>query len=95
MITFFRIEGCRQSDAIQEALEEMSLAHQVVRLSSAGQRHAGLPEGISPPALLDDGQCFEGYSAILRRLEQLREFKADWERFQSDACYCDDDGNAL
>lgn len=94
MIVFFRADDCRECDAIEEALAELVLAHRVVRFAG-DQPYEGLPEGLSPPVLADGGEWFAGGRAIRRRLDELGEFKAEWDKFQSDACYCDDQGNVI
>ena len=46
---------------------------------------------IALPALKDNGKLIEGVEAIEIYLRELDEFVASWRRFQSDACYCDED----
>jgi hypothetical protein len=45
------------------------------------------------PLLVTRAQYIEGEKNILEYLEDLRKFKAEWDKFQSDSCYCDEDGN--
>ena len=95
MITFFRNDDCPPCDAVEETLREMSLAHKVVRLGTAGSPPDPVPHGITAPALVDGDERFEGIPKIHRHLEDLRRFKAEWDKFQSDACYCDDEGKVI
>lgn len=95
MITFFRSSDCRECDAVEESLAEMCLAYKAVRSTAGDRPDEGFPEGSTSPVLMDDGERFEGGRAIRRHLEELREFKAEWDKFQSDACYCDEQGNVI
>lgn len=90
MITFIRTKDCPRCSDIQEALEEMVLAHEVVVLADKYEDHEVLPEGAKPPVLIDGGKIVQGSEAILDHLEKLETFKEWWEKFQSDACYCDE-----
>jgi len=49
-------------------------------------------ECAGPPELIDGEVRVSGEEACRRHLESLAEIKAEWDRFQSDACYIDDDG---
>jgi hypothetical protein len=35
----------------------------------------------------------QGSDAIIKHLEELEKFKELWDKFQSYACYCDEEGN--
>jgi glutaredoxin len=89
MITFYRRQSCRGCAAVQETLEELSLAHRVVLVGE----DAKPPEGTKPPVLVDDEEVIQGRDNILAHLEELKDFKAQWDKFQTDACYCDEEGN--
>jgi hypothetical protein len=43
--------------------------------------------------LVDGEETFEGSDKIIRHLEELEDFARLWRKYQSDACYCDDEGN--
>jgi hypothetical protein len=48
------------------------------------------------PALLvlrDEGEIVTGEQALRDHLNALRDLLADWDRFQSDACYVEEDGS--
>ena len=84
MITFFRTESCKGCREIQEAMQRISLAHKAVMVS----------KGQKAPVLEDNGERIEGHDKIIAHLRKLEEFKKEWDKFQSDACYCDEEGNA-
>lgn len=92
MITFFRTPDCPECVEIQETLEELCLAHNVMLLKGDDDA-AGLPQGTHPPVLVDGNEVIQGRESIMAHLEGLEEFKALWEKYQTDACYCDEEGN--
>ena len=73
---------------MQEALAELCMAHEVVSVPDSARP---LPPGTSPPLLVDGAEAFEGATAIFAHLRYLEGFKAEWDRFQTDACYCGPD----
>jgi hypothetical protein len=91
MLRFLRTRDCRGCQAIQGTLEELSLAHEVVVVS--GPTDAAMPPGNRPPLLVDEGRSIQGSEKIIAHLQELEGLKSQWERFQSDACYCDEQGN--
>lgn len=92
MIRFFRTRDCKGCAAIQEALEELSLAHKVVVLDSKNDLPGEFAAAGPPPVLMDDKETIQGRERILAHLEKLAEFRELWYKFQSDACYCDEEG---
>ncbi|MBD3425879.1 MAG: hypothetical protein GF409_01455 [Candidatus Omnitrophica bacterium] len=93
MIYFYRTRDCKWCQAVQDALEEMVLAHKVITLEKGEKLPESLPEGSKPPVLVDEKQVVKGSDNIRKHLEKLEKFKALWEKFQTDACYCDEEGN--
>ena len=91
MIEFYRPADCRECEALEEALKEMVIAHKVI-VVEPGQPPKGLPAGTLLPVLVDNGQVVTGRTALAEHLQKLEKVVADWRRFQSDACYLDDDG---
>lgn len=79
--------------AIQEVLKELCLAHDTVVLDSRQDLPDELRASGPPPVLVDDGEIIQGREKILAHLEDLAAFKDLWYKFQSDACYCDEEGN--
>jgi glutathione S-transferase len=95
MITLYRTAEDATGRELQQALEESSLAHDVVLVSAAGPGREGLPAGARPPVLVDDGRVYQDKAAILARLGELTALRELWHKYGSDACYCDEDGNVL
>jgi hypothetical protein len=93
MIKFYRTSKCTGCAAIQETLETLCIAHETVLLESPKDLPADLARGGPPPVLVDGEDVIHGSEEILSHLEELEGFKALWDRFQSDACYCDEEGN--
>ncbi|WP_251939234.1 hypothetical protein [Salinibacter ruber] len=90
MVTLYRQSGDPGADEIEEALREMVIAHEVEHVEDAD----ALPGIISElSALHDDGEVVTGASALRSHFQTLRALMADWNRFQSDACYVEDDGS--
>lgn len=90
MITLYRHPDDAWADEIQEALDAMVIAYETVTVES----EATAPDDVSAlPALRDDGEVVTGRNALRDRLDALRALMADWDRFQSDACYIEDDGS--
>ncbi len=91
MLTLYCTNQC---DEIEEHLRSLSLAHETIQLPPASPDES-IPEGVAPPALVDDGQVFEGEDEIVHHLEELAAFRSEWDEFQSDACYCDGRGEVI
>ena len=92
MVTLYRTPDCPGCLAIQSVLKELVLAHHVV-VADPSDLPAALPQGTHLPVLVDEGVIYQGREAILAHLEELESFKELWDKFQSDACYCDEEGN--
>jgi hypothetical protein len=90
MIVLYRSPDDPWADEIQEALDEMVIAYETERVRSADALPDDVPE---TPALRDDGEIVTGETALRDHLDDLRTLMADWDRFQSDACYVEDDGS--
>ena len=90
MITLYRTDPCPRCDDIQEWLESRSLAHQIKTVSKGVFTPEGVDWELHPPVMIDDNNVYEGSDAIGEHMQELEEFKAEWEKFQSDACYCDE-----
>ena len=91
MIIFYRRpDGDPSADEIQEALDEMVISYETKWVED----EASLPKDVPDlPALGDDGEVIVGEAALRDHLDHLRDLMADWDRFQSDACYVDEDGS--
>jgi hypothetical protein len=89
MITLYRAPDDAWADEIQAALDDMVIAYETEAIAE----DATLPDDVPTlPALRDDGEVISGEEALHDHLDHLRELMADWDRFQSDACYLDEDG---
>ena len=89
MITLYRRADDAWADEVQTALDEMVIAYETETVTD----DAALPDDVpDTPALRDDGEVITGEAALRTHLEELQELMNDWDRFQSDACYIEDDG---
>jgi len=84
MITFYTDGECRECARLGATLDALCLAHRTIMASG--------PEGARPPVLVDDGVVYAGAPAVEAHLEELARYKALWDKYQTDACYCGDDG---
>ncbi len=91
MIELYRPVDCLTCIDIEVALKEMVVAHKIMIVSEDDTPDC-LPANTPLPALKDNGEIITGQPAITAHLKELEEFVAEWRRFQSDACYIDDDG---
>lgn len=89
MVTLYRRPDDDKADAIQATLDDIVIAYETKTVEA----DAPLPDDISEtPALRDDGDVITGETDLKAHLEELTELMNDWDRFQSDACYIEDDG---
>lgn len=88
MVTLYRRPDDPQADELQAALDEMVIAYETEVVEG------NLPEDVPElPALRTDGDVITGAAALQEALDNLRALMSDWNRFQSDACYIEDDGS--
>ncbi len=92
MITLYRTAEDPGGQEVQEALQELCLAHEVVLVTASGPSRGSITEETHPPVLVDEGKVYEDRSAILAHLEELRALRELWHKYGSDACYCDEEG---
>ncbi|PQJ36017.1 hypothetical protein BSZ35_16680 [Salinibacter sp. 10B] len=90
MITLYRRPDSAPADAIQEALDEMVIAYETEVVAPDAALPADVP---SLPALRDDEQVVTDPEALNDHIEKLQKLMRDWNRFQSDACYIEEDGS--
>lgn len=89
MIELYRPPECPTCAEIEAALKEMVIAHKVIVIEPG--RPAAQPAPAVPlPALKENERVISGQAAITAYLKELEAFVAGWQRFQSDACYCDE-----
>ena len=93
---FFRHEHCSTCEYIENTLVQMCLAHNTYSVHDEGVCPVKGQEknNTKAPLLIDEGKTFQGTKEILDYLESLKNFKAQWELFQSDVCYYDSDSNS-
>jgi hypothetical protein len=90
MIILYRRPDDEWADEIQEALNDMVIAYETEMIED----NQSLPKDVPHlPALRDDGEVVTGKAALRDHLDDLRALMADWDRFQSDACYVEEDGS--
>lgn len=90
MVTLYRRPDDAWADDIQSALDDMVIAYETETIDDGTVP----PDDVSQlPALRDDEEVITGREALRERLDALRSLMADWDRFQSDACYVEDDGS--
>jgi hypothetical protein len=92
MIELYRTPDCPECAAIEAALKEMVVAHRVITVEP-GQKHHLPVKGTTLPAIKDGDELVSGQDEIAHYLKELEKFVAAWRRYQSDACYMDEDGN--
>jgi glutaredoxin len=91
MITLFTTADCAECAEIEEMLDELRLAHQIV-LREPANASSGKPSAADSVPLLVDGKKMIPGSVVIREyLRDLAGFKAQWDKYQSDACYCDEE----
>ncbi len=90
MITLYRKEPCANCDEIADALREMVVAHNVVTVGDAWPPE--LSEG-SMPTIVEGDKVVRGIDDVRCFVRALADYLTDWNRFQSDSCYVDEDGN--
>ena len=67
----------------------MGIAYKAGTITDTATLQDDVPER---PALRDDGEGIPSEAALREHLAELRDRMNDWDRFQSDACYIEDDG---
>jgi hypothetical protein len=89
MLTLYRRPDDARADEVQDTLDEIVIAYQTETIAD----DTTLPDDVpDTPALRDDGEVISGEAALNEHLQKLTDLMNDWDRFQSDACYIEDDG---
>jgi hypothetical protein len=91
MIVLYCRAGCPRCTPAREALEELAIAARVVEVPAGAPLPDDLPADARLPVMLDEGETYQGGAAVLDHVAQLRQFTEDWYKFQSDACYCEEE----
>lgn len=90
MITLYRRPDDSWADEIQEALDDLVIAYETETIGPDTSPPDDVPE---LPALRNEGDIVTGEATLREHLDHLRSLMADWDRFQSDACYVEEDGS--
>jgi len=91
MFIFYRTPDCPGCNHIQEVLERLVIAHKVITVNSVEEIRDKIPSVTKLPALVDEEKVVQGSDPIVARLEETEKFKGLWDKFQSDACSCDEE----
>lgn len=92
MIKFYITKNCPECTEIGELLLEMNIAHEVIKVDIDTLLDPGISDNYNLPFLIDGADTIQGTKNIKDHLEELGLFKAQWDKFQSDSCYCDEEG---
>jgi len=90
MIRLYCRADCPRCNDIVDVLQQLAVAFDVVEVAPGEVLPAELPEGAQLPMLADAEEAYQGSGTILDHLEQMKDFKALWYKYQSDACYCEE-----
>jgi hypothetical protein len=82
VIVLYRAQCAPRADRIEERLQDLAVGYRVEIL---GNEVADRP-------VIWDQRRIEGETALARCIEELERFVAEWRKFESDACYLEDDG---
>ncbi len=91
MMVLFQATACPACERLRDTLDDLCVPHRVVTV--AKDTYAPLLDykgHLTVPVLVDDHATYQGHGEIERHIEELASFKALWEKYQTDACYCDE-----
>ena len=90
MIKLYREENSAQADMIEAEFRELVLGYdRVVVAPSEATKLFGTERAL--PVITNNERVVSG-DAIPSYIQELIQLTRDWYRFQSDACYVDEDG---
>jgi hypothetical protein len=92
MINIYISKDSDKQQQLKSTLEDMVIAHQVNEVEHKNELPPSLVGKENLPILIDGEDVVQGQEEIHKYLEKLKTFKQEWDKFQSDACYCDDEG---
>jgi len=93
MIIFYKTKNCQSCRTIEDMLTELCMPFKVMALEDRDELPKTLPADASLPLLIDEQKILQGPTEIINHLEELGRLKEQWYKFQSDVCYCDEEGN--
>ena len=89
MIKLYREENSPQADIIEAEFRELVLGYDRVLLDV--KEAAQLFDDATLPVITNNERVVNG-DEIPAYIKELKQLIRDWQRFQSDACYVDEDG---
>jgi hypothetical protein len=92
MITLYIKEDCATCGELVDSLREISLAHNLVHVEFSNLRFIGKKQISNLPAITDGAKLIVGTAEVRNYIAKLEVIKAVWDRFQTDSCYCNQDG---
>jgi len=91
MLTLYRKPDDELGLLIENKLRDIVIAHNVKIVQSKEEIPSNKGHD-TLPLLIDNGKCISGEKELIRHIEDLKKLMKDWDKFQSDACFMDDDG---
>jgi hypothetical protein len=87
MLTLYLERDTTVSKEILSEVKELAVAHRIVYLDSHDKQQVN-----RAPMICDDEKEIKGIENIFEYFETLKDYLVEWQKFQSDACYCDASG---
>ena len=89
MIKLYREENSPQADMIEAEFRDIVLGYDCVVVDE--KKAAQLFDDAPLPVITNNERVVSG-DGIPGYIKELKQLMREWQRFQSDACYVDDDG---
>ena len=89
MIKLYREENSPQADMIEAEFRDIVLGYDRVVVDE--KQAAQLFDDATLPVITNNERVVSG-DGIPSYIKELKRLMREWQRFQSDACYVDDDG---
>ena len=89
MIKLYREDSDLRADTIEAELRELVLGYDCVVINE--KEAAQLFDDATLPVITNNERTVSG-DDIPAYIKELKQLMRDWQRFQSDACYVDEDG---
>jgi hypothetical protein len=91
VIELFLTPGDTEAGWVEAGFKDMVVGYRRVELSPE-QVEAVFGKPVRLPAVRHDERIISGRDNLLAYLQELERLVDEWRRFQTDACYIDDDG---
>ena len=92
MIRLYIQNDCRKCEEAEERFTDLVLAHKVVNLDEEEVNNVNRED---LPVVIDEGKVIKGSYQLDKYFESMEKFLEEWNRFQSDVCYVDDNGEVI